>query len=254
MKKEFPEHPGRARFGKDIVCEYLAPLTKSNKVLILCSGMPGYPGGGGKAIRTFAERGYWVFVPRYAGSWESGGKFLEHSPHEDVLSVVEGVSKGFRDAWSGQTMRVAKPKIFIIGASFGGPAAILASCDARVAKAVALSPVIDWKAQDKTTEPVDFMARFIHEGFGEAYRGKETVWKKLASGTFYNPAHEAQSVKGKKLLILHAKDDEVVPFTPAKEFAGEVGAQFVALARGGHFGTSSALKPHLWRRIEKFLR
>ncbi len=248
---ELPKYPGRTRFDS-IVCEYMAPLKKSRKVIVLCSGMPGYPGGSGKAIRSLAERGYWVFVPRYAGSWESGGTFLAHEPTDDVLSVVRGIPKGFRDAWSGNVLKIAKPQVYVIGASFGGAAAILASRDTSVKKAVALSPVIDWRAQDKTIEPVDFMARFVREAFGNAYRGKISVWKKLASGRFYSPEHEKKSVAGKKLMIIHAKDDEVVPFAPAKRFSKEVDAQFAALSRGGHFGTSSVLKPHIWKRVSGF--
>ncbi len=252
MKRELPKYPGRTRFG-GIACEYMAPLTKSRKVIVLCSGMPGYPGGNGRAIRTLAERGYWVFVPRYAGSWESAGMFLAHEPTDDVLAVVHGVGRGFMDAWSQKVLKVANPQVYVIGASFGGAAAILSTRDALVNKVVALSPVIDWRAQDKTTEPVDIMARFVHEAFGSAYRGKVSVWRKLASGKFYNPEHKKKGVAGKKLMIIHAKDDEVVPFAPAKRFAEEVGAQFSGLPRGGHFGASSALKPHLWRRIEAFL-
>ena len=260
MKKEFPTHPGRTRFG-DIVCEYTAPLRKSNKVLVLASGMPGYPGGSGKAIRSLAERGYWVFVPRYAGSWESRGKFLAHSPHEDVLTVVHGVSEEFMDIWSGKTLRIAKPRVYVIGASFGGAAAILAARDKAVVKAIALSPVVDWRGQEKTTEPVDLMAHFVHEAFGEAYRGDVSVWKKLAGGKFYSPVHELSQCGtyevphwGKKLMIIHAKDDDVVPHDAAKQFAETVGAQFVSLRTGGHFGVSNVLKPRLYRRADAFLK
>lgn len=248
------EHPLRTRFAKDIVCEFLPPTRKSNKVIILATGMPGYPGGRGKALRAFAEKGYWVFVPRYRGTWESGGKFLEKSPHEDILEVARGVSKGFMDFYSGKKMRVAKPKIFVIGASFGGAAVILSSRDSRVLKAVALSPVIDWRDQKNTVEPIEMMEKFIPTAFGGAYRGDKSVWKKLATGNFYSPAHEAKSMKGSKLLIVHAKDDEIVPFAPSQVFAKETGATFIPLRRGGHLGTSSALKPHIWKRIEKFLK
>ena len=178
-----------------------------------------------------------------------------------MLAVVHGLSKGFTDSWSGKTLRVVKPKVFVIGASFGGAAAILAAHDTAVAKAIALSPVVDWRAQGDTTEPVDLMARFVHEAFGEAYRGDVSVWKKLASGTFYNPVHELSQCGtyevphwGKKLMIIHAKDDDVVPYDAAKRFAEEVGAQFVSLRKGGHFGVPSVLKPHLYRRADAFLK
>ncbi len=252
--KEFPAHPLRTRFAKDILCEFLPPLKTSNKVLILCSGMPGYPGGKGEAMQTLARRGYWVFVPRYRGSWESGGTFLQRSPHEDILAVVQGLSKPFIDFYSEEKMRVTRPQITVIGASFGGPAAILASRDTRVKQAIALSPVIDWRGQRGTAESLEMMEAFLPKAFGEAYRGDpEKVWKKLASGRFYNPVHEVKTIQGKKLLIMHAKDDHVVPFAPAQEFAEAVDARFEAIVRGGHFGVSSILKPHLWRRASSFL-
>ena len=253
MKEKAPPHLSRTRFG-DIVCEYLLSSRKSRKVLILATGMPGYPGRSGKAVYALAERGYSVFVPRYRGSWESGGKFLARSPHEDILEVVSGIQKGFTDAWTGEKVRIAKPEFYVIGGSFGGPAAILASQDKRVKKAVALAPVVDWRAQEGTTEPVEKLARFLKAGFGEAYRGDANVWKKLVSGKFYNASREKKRIDGKKLLVIHAKDDDVVPFAPAKAFAHDVGARFEGLSRGGHFGVSSALKPHLWRRIEPFLK
>lgn len=265
--KPFPPFPLRTRFAKDIVCEFLPParsgrrsgrgLTSATpaKVLILATGMPGYPGGRGKALQEFSQKGFWVFVPRYRGTWESGGKFLTKSPHEDVLEVAKGVSKSFTDFYSGKKMRIRKPEVYVIGASFGGAAAVLASTSPLIKKAVAFSPVIDWTKQYATEEPLSYMKVFIPRAFGEAYRGNhKTIWKKLESGKFFNPASEAKKIKGKKLLIIHAKDDGVVPFAPAKEFAEKTSARFVPLRRGGHFGTSSALKPHLWKRTDKFFK
>lgn len=256
MERTLPSHPLRTRFGakKEIVCEFMPPAVNSNKVLILCTGMPGYPGGSGKAIRTLAKRGYWVFVPRYRGSWESDGKFLDVSPHEDVLEVVWGLENPFTELTTGERYQVKKAKVYILGASFGGAAALLASRDPKVVKAVALAPVVDWGEQKDTDEPLDGAEAQMRSAWGNAYRGDKGIWKKLLSGTFYNPVSEKDSMIGKKVLILHAKDDTVVPVEPARMFAEYVGAKFVALRSGGHFGTSSALKPHLWRRIDAFIR
>lgn len=251
--KPYPPHPLRTRFG-EIVCEFLPPPRSSTKALILAAGLPGYPGGSGKAIRALAEKGYWVFVPRYRGTWESGGRFLEEAPHEDILAVAEGITRPFVDYYSGRTHRLPQMRIYVIGASFGGAAAILASRDARIAKAVALTPVVDWKRQEATAEPLEAMRVFIPAAFGEAYRFNASAWKKLASGTFYSPAHEMQSIIGAKLFIIHTKDDSVVPFAPAQAFANNVGARFAGLARGGHFGVSSVLKPHVWKRVEAFFK
>src|SRR3989344_3616458 len=89
----------RTRFKKDIVCEFLPPARKSSRVVILCGGMPAYTGRKDALMEFFARKGYWVFLPRYRGSWESGGQFLKRSPHEDIIDVINGLSRGFPDLW-----------------------------------------------------------------------------------------------------------------------------------------------------------
>ena len=74
---------------------------------------------------------------------ESGGEFLERSPHEDVLDVIGGLSKEFRELAFGRRFRVLVDELFVIGGSFGGAAAILSSLDPRVKKVVANCPVVD---------------------------------------------------------------------------------------------------------------
>ena len=255
--KEFPKHPMRTRFGdeKEIVCEFLPPRKKSNRVLILCAGMPSYPGGGGGAIRALADKGYWVLVPRYRGSWESDGVFLARSPHEDVLAVVKGVQHEFIEVTTGVPYTIERPKIYLIGASFGGAAALLASRDARVTKVATLSSVVDWTQQAGTREPLnDASEKAITAAWGNGYRHEKDAYKKLAAGNFYNPVREMVSLQGKKILMLHTKDDTTVPYAPTRAFAKNVGATFFLLRTGGHFGVSSVLKPHLWKRVEKFFK
>jgi len=250
-------HLSRTRIKKDIVCEFLPPVTATsraaNKVIILCGGMPGYPGGKKDLCEFFARKGYWVFVPRYRGSWESAGSFLKISPHRDVLDVIDQLPRGFKDLWSGKIYKVARPEVYLIGASFGGPAVILASRDPRVRKAVALSPVTDWRVES-TSEPIDKLGVFARAAFGNGYRGTERDWDKLKGGKFYNPMHDAASIDGMKLLIIHAKDDEVVYAKTSISFARATGARLVLLSRGGHLSTSNITQPELWKKIRGFLK
>src|SRR5690349_21844717 len=123
----------RTRFKKEIVAEFLPPVRggKKQRVIILCDGMPGIPRK--QALVEFlAEKGYWVFYPRYRGAWESGGEFLERSPHEDVLDVIAELPKGFREIAFGRRFTVPNAEIYLIGGSFGGTTAILCSLDRRV--------------------------------------------------------------------------------------------------------------------------
>lgn len=246
-------HVLRTRFKKDIVCEFLPPEKPSSKVIILCGGMPAYPGKRDALMRFLAHKGYWTFVPRYRGTWESGGSFLRISPHRDVLDVIAGLPRGFRDLWSGKKYKIARPEIYLIGGSFGGPAVILASRDPRVRRAVAFSPVTDWRAEEKA-KSIDKEQRFIRAAFGNAYRGAARDFNKLKTGKFYNPAHEAASIDGAKLLIFHAKDDTTVSVKTSVAFAHAIGARLVLLKRGGHFSLSNTMAPEFWKKIRMFLK
>ncbi|HUC02123.1 MAG TPA: alpha/beta fold hydrolase [Candidatus Paceibacterota bacterium] len=250
----------RTRIKKDIICEFLPPARRprtggrgADKVIILCGGMPGYPGKRDALMQFLSKKGYWTFVPRYRGTWESGGSFLRISPHRDVLDVIAQLPRGFRDLWSGKLYTVRRPEIYLIGSSFGGPAAILASRDPRVRRAVAFSPVTDWRVETRS-EPIEKMQHFTRDAFGNAYRGSARDWQKLKSGAFYNPAHEAASIDGAKLLVFHAKDDKIVYAKTSAAFARATGARLVLLPRGGHLSISHTMAPAFWKKIRLFLK
>jgi len=245
--------PLRTRFAKDIVAEFLPPArkTKSAKVIILCGGMPGY-GDKRDLIKFFSGRGFWVFHPRYRGSWESGGQFLKISPHRDILDVINQLPKGFTEALHHKRYKVKPDKIYVIGGSFGGPAALLVSADPRVSKVIAVSPVVDWGAPSRE-EPLGPLFNYLKEGFGNGYRLSKTNWQKLGRGNFYNPSRNLSKIDVQKILMVHAMDDYVVMAGPVKKFAAKTGAPLIMLKKGGHLSTSVILEPKLYKKIKKFL-
>jgi len=244
----------RARFKKDIVCEFLPPSRPSNKVIIFCKGMPGMPRHD-EILKFWAKKGFWVFYPRYRGTWESGGEFLRDSPEKDILDVMDELPKGFTDLWSGRFYKLSAKsyKLYIFGGSFGGPAAILLSRDPRVTKAVAFAPVIDWEAPSPD-EPMDKLGAFIPKGFGRAYRFSKKNWNRLSRNKFYSPIQEVDSIDGKKLLIFHAKDDGSCDYHSTKKFAQKTRAKLITLRTGGHFGFSKSIEPRFYKEIRKFLK
>ncbi len=242
----------RTRFKKEIVAEFLPPRRPSNRVIILCTGMPGVPCRS-DLVDFFSRKGFWTFYPRYRGSWESGGRFLRVSPEQDVLDLIGALPRGFRDLWSGRRYRVRPQALYVLGSSFGGPAAILSSRHPRVAKAVALSPVVDWRVPSRA-EPMGKLGRFVQEAYGGAYRFSLRDWTRLSRGAIYNPASHTHEIDGRKLLLIHAKDDKVVPWRPTARFARTVGATPWFLARGGHLSSANLMKPRFYRRVAQFLR
>lgn len=242
----------RARFKKGIVAEFMKPRRPSRKVIIFCDGLPTVP-----AKRTllefFCKKGYWVFHPRYRGSWESDGEFLARSPHEDVLDIVDELPKGFTSIWDGMKYKLEPKKIFVIGSSFGGTAALLASRDPRVTKVVCISPVVDWTAPSKA-EPLDWFYQVVKESFGEAYRLTKKNWNKLKGGKFFNPLYQAEGFDPNKIFFIHAKNDEVVNFSSAQKFLRRVKCQSMILPRGGHLSSRVVLQKRVYRRLKKFFK
>lgn len=245
----------RTRFKRQIVTEFLPPTraSRKQKVILLCDGMPGLPRK--QPLAEFlAAKGYWVFYPRYRGSWESGGEFLEQSPHLDLLDVIDELPKGFRELAFGRRFRVKPDEVFVIGGSFGGPAAILASLDKRVKKVIANCPVVDWsilpQAEPAETSNPSYVA-YIREAFGHGYRLTERNWRKLRGGKFYSPVYHAGELNPAKIMMFHAKDDPNVPYQSVKDFSLQTGAKLNTLQRGGHVSTDFIVRKY-WPRIKKF--
>ena len=136
---------------------------------LLSDGVPSIPRK--QPLSEFiAAMGFWVIYPRYRGAWESGGEFLERSPHEDILDVIDDLPRGMEEIAFGRRFRLSPDKIFVIGRSFGGAAAVLASLDTRVSGVIANSPVVDWTILDRSEKietRKENYAEYIREAFWE---------------------------------------------------------------------------------------
>jgi len=246
-------HIGRTCFKKEIITEFAAPANKkSKKVIIFCSGIPSAPYKD-DVLEFWTKKGFWTFFPRYRGTWESGGKFLAQSLECDVFDVIEGMKKRFKDFWGSEVYQVNPQTVVVMGSSFGGPAAILASRDPRVSKAICISPVVDWRAENKS-EPLKDLRLFLHQAYGGAYRIDQRNFNKLAKGTFYNPANHIDEIDGRKILIYHAKDDDIVKAKPVIKFAAQTKCKFVLLNKGGHLSSTMLMKKRYCHQVSQFIK
>lgn len=244
--------PLRTRFVRDIVAEFLPPSKPSQKVIIFLNGAPSVPRLA-DTLNFYAQKGFWVFHPRYRGSWESDGLFLQKSPEQDALDVINQLSKGFVCLEDGKKYSIKPTQLYLFGCSFGGPAALLASRDKRVTGVVALSPVIDWQSESRG-EPLDWVFKYSKIAYGNAYRLTAKNWNKLAGGNFYNPIKHVKEVDGQKILIFQAKDDDSVNYQPAVFFAKETGSKIILLNKGGHFGSSAFSSSVVYKKIKQHLQ
>lgn len=245
-------HICRTSFKGDIITEFIPPKDKkSNKIIIFCSGIPSVPNKD-DVLEFWAQKGYWTFFPRYRGTWESKGTFLRYSLERDLLSVIDCLNERFMDFWSAKTFKVKSKHITIVGSSFGGPAAILATLDERVNKAVCISPVVDWLAEDKI-DPLDNLYNFLTMAYPNVYRLNKNIWNKLKNGKFYNPAAVRQKLDPKKICIFHAKDDDIVHYKPVANFARNINCTLYSFKKGGHLSSSLLLEKKNYNRMKKFI-
>jgi hypothetical protein len=239
----------RAFFGSHLFAEFAVPAQSSTTAVVYCGGCPGYPGGKKEAADFFTQRGAWFFVPRYKGTWESHGMFLNEPPHNDIYEFYNLLDKGCVDGFTGEQVEMRFENIILVGASFGGAAALLLSSDPRVSKVVALSPVCDWRIETEGESMDDFF-RFMRNGFGEAYRIAPGAEKRLRGGVFYNPMRHTKHIDGSKVLIIHPADDTVTYASTSSDLAEKVGARILVPASGGHLGLDDVLaSPALTRTL-----
>jgi pimeloyl-ACP methyl ester carboxylesterase len=253
MAAKKKSYPIRTRFTKDIVAEVMLPERQTGKVAIFCSGLPSVPHKRG-VLEFLAAQGYVTIFPRYRGTWESEGSFLEKSPAQDIEDVINDLvhHKSIRDLATGERVSIKVSAVHLFGSSFGGPAVLMNSHLKVVKKIIAISPVIDWKKEGED-EPFDFFVRFTQDAFGGAYRLRQkSDWQKLIKTDFYDPIAHTDTINGKKILIIHAKDDTVVPVEPVIPFAEKTGATYYLKPHGGH--GLDLRHGFLWKKIEAFLK
>jgi len=243
----------RTLFKKQIVAEFLPPARarKTDRVILLCDGMPSIPRKQ-PLVEFLSAKGFWVFYPRWRGAWESDGQFLERPPQQDLSDIIDELPHGVRETAFGEKFKLYPDRIFVIGGSFGGSAALLASLDPRVDKVIANCPVVDWsilrKEQKKETSNKNYPA-YIREAFGNADRLTEKNWNKLQSGTFFNPLHHINQFVSDKIVMFHAKDDPYIPWQSVSAFSSATGIKLRLLNRGGHLKTEHVVRTY-WQQIK----
>lgn len=252
-------HLKTTRLSKNIITDFLPPKNlhknnKSNKVIIFLDGMPSLPGGKKRIAKFFSNKNYWFFNFRYRGSWESGGEFLKHEPTQDVLDVINSLEKSFTSIWDNKKYKINKPEFYLIGSSFGGPAALLSSQNKKIKKIITISGVVDWNDKD-SEEPLDKLYTIITQAFGEGYRLSKTNFNKLGKTDFYNPVAKKniKKIDTNKVLMIHAKDDKIVSYHLVKNFAKNNNIKLLSLKQGGHLSSKILTKYFIWRKIKKFL-
>ncbi len=212
------------------------------KAIVFLLGIPGSPKEY-EIFENFKSEGYDIFLPRYEGTWESKGEFLERAPSvaiEELLSILQsGILLEDGQNYSADNL-------FILGASFGGGVSLVLKTE--LIKAIcALSPVISFKK----VERIETLSSYLKAEEKENYRFDQLNWDKLISDSLYSPVRD-MSISPDKFLIIAGKNDDQISYTDIEEFAKQKGISNIDIENTGHITFSRVTKDQYLRILNFF--
>jgi len=194
-----------------------------------------------------ANRGYLVIQPNFRGSTGYGSKFVEMGHNQwggkmqdDVTDVTKwAIEQGITDP----------ERLCIGGGSYGGYAALMGAVKEPDLYKCAIS--INGVANIPAIKTFD--RKFIGGKLGI-----KKITPKDKSDKDISPHHRAGEIKI-PVLIIHAKDDPVVPYKQARNMYKKLKrlkkpVEFVSIKSGDHFLDTSKARITTLNAMEKFLQ
>ncbi len=228
----------------EISFDFIIPKNYNGKLIIILPGLPEYPRPKEIMIKL-ADKGYSVIYPKYRGTFESKGSFLEKSPAYDILELIDYISHYGKiiDLFFMKEVRLNINEIIVLASSFGSSVGLhLAKLTNKVKKFVLIAPVIDFASHNNGNNEQDLenLGRFIKRGYPFIYRFKEGNYKRLLKGNIIPSALDKIKSYSGKIVIVHGEDDEVVSLKNSINFVSKFpSAELIKLKGKGHFSVSN---------------
>ena len=250
----------KAADGRKIQAYLTLPLNREPKnlpLIVLPHGGPhsrDYPGFDWFS-QALASRGYVVLQPQFRGSDGFGKDLLEAGFGEFGKKMQTDLSDGVR-ALAAQGL-VDPKRVCIVGASYGGYAALAgATLDTGVYRcAVSIAGLSDLKGQLKYWHWPRNTLDDRSERFWDRFLNVEDASDpKLAA---ISPIKHVDKVSI-PILLIHGKDDTVVPFFQSDDMADELKSakkpyEFVVLKAEDHWLSRSETRLQMLEATVKFL-
>ncbi len=196
-----------------------------------------------------ASRGYAVFQPNFRGSTGYGREFRDAGEKNWGLKMQDDITDGVNMLIE---KGIADPKrICIVGASYGGYAALMGAVKTPdlFACAVSISGVSDLPqliADDQ---------KFVGGKIWTRSIGDPGEDREILRAT--SPYHQAEKIKI-PILLIHTKDDTRVPVAHSRAMAKRLkgmkkSVKYVEIEKGGHTLEVEAARIATLKALEKFL-
>lgn len=225
-------------YFKGLKVIYSAPLSNSDKAIILCPGLP-VSSINEKQISALAQKDFHVFYvlyPGYPGS--SKTLFLLQNPANLISELITLLRA--EGAWG-----IHLNTFFLIGSSFGGSVVLdVENAD----KIVAISPVIDYKNLYKKSlgHNYETLKEYLLK---KNYNISQDGWDKLKKGKLFKFSGKPLS---EKALIIYNEDDLEINPTALKKFVRSKRIQSISIRSHEHLSFKN-IPPDIFALIFKWL-
>ena len=205
--------------------------------------------------QALASRGYVVLQPNFRGSDGLGQAHLEAGYGEWGRKMQTDLSDGVR--WLASQGMIDPAKVCIVGASYGGYAAMAGPtldpgvyrCAVSVAGVSDLRAMVEWSASQsgrRNTSSVRYWNRFM---------GAERLGDRALDAL--SPAYQIDKLTV-PVLLLHGRDDTVVPFIQSRRFLDAAKAagkpvEFVELSGEDHWLSKAETRQRMLAETVRFL-
>jgi len=223
--------------------DFVLPEKSNKKLVVLLPGLPEYPRPKDLMIKL-ARKGYLAVYPKYRGTFESDGSFLEKSPAHEVLEIINHLrdSDNLVELFAMKEMPIKFNEIIVLASSFGGSVGLhLSKLTNKVKRFVLIAPVIEFESHNRDGNEQDLknLLQFIKKGYNFIYRLNESDYTKMLEGKIIPSALKDLDKYSGEITIIHCKDDFVVSLSNSVNFVEKCpNAKLIKLKNKGHFSIS----------------
>ena len=191
-----------------IISEFLA-VENSDTTLILLDWLPSNISCKRDVMQKLASFWFSSIAPRYKGTWESEGEFLDHNPAEDIKEIINTIRDWeFIDLYNSTTCKLPSKKIVLIWVSFWWIVALdcidgLRNND----KCLLISPLCDMV---KFSHDLGDIRDFVKNGFWRAYNFSLGNWDNMVNGKLFMTDYSLTRNFSDKIALLYDEKDSSI--------------------------------------------
>jgi esterase/lipase len=242
----------KAYYGR-IFFEFLVQNNPADTILY----MPGFPytGDHDREIQFLYNKGYNVFWPKYPGSYQSKGKFLDRNLVNEFSKFIDSLKKGkVISLWDNSQIKFKIKKLILFGGSFSGAICSGLASKNKIDKMVLFSPLWDFSTHNekKDEQDLDHLIPFVKRAYKNLFRFEwNSLTNKIKEFPECNPKNYLKKLN-LPILVFHDPKDRTVSIRKTLEFEKKLPSMKLVKHNKGH--SSRRIMISKWKRIERFLR